>query len=65
MEEIVLGVVGLASGAMHWGLANALPIAVGAVLGGPLSGAALGLVGDVLARAKDAVESVGSAISRK
>jgi hypothetical protein len=65
MEDIVLGVLGLASGAMHWGISNALPLAVGAVMGGPLSKTALGLVGDVLGRAKDAVDSVGSAIAGK
>ena len=65
MEEIVLGVLGLAGNAMHWGLDNALPLAVGAVLGGPLSHSALGLVGDVLGRAKEVVDSIGSAISGK
>lgn len=65
MEDVVLGVIGLATGAMSWGLSNALPLAVGAVLGGPLSKTALGLVGDVLGRAKDAVDSVGTAIAGK
>lgn len=65
MEEVVLGVLGLVTGSLGWGLDNALPLAVGAVLGGPLSRAALGLVGDVLGRTKDAVDSVGSVISGK
>lgn len=65
MEEVVLGVLGLATGSLHWGIDNAMPLAVGALLGGPLGHAALGLVGDVLGRAKDVVDSVGSAVFKK
>lgn len=65
MEELVLGSLGLVSGAMHWALSNAVPLAVGAVLGGPLGHAALGLVGDVLGRSKEVVDAIGSAISGK
>jgi hypothetical protein len=65
MEDLVLGALGLVSSAMHWGLDNALPLAVGAILGGPLSHAALGVVGDVLGRTKEVVDSIGSAISGK
>lgn len=65
MDEVLLGVLALVSGSLKWGLANALPLAVGAILGGPLSKAALGLVTDVLGRAKEAVASVDSAISGK
>jgi len=65
MEDLVLGALGLVSSAIHWGLSNAIPLAVGAVLGGPLGHAALGMVGDVLSRTKEVVDSIGSAISGK
>lgn len=65
MEELVMGALGLVSGALHWSLGNAFPLAVGAVLGGPLSHAALGVVGDVLGRTREVVDSISSAISGK
>ena len=65
MEDVVLGVVGLVSGSLHWGIANAMPITVGALLGSSLGHSALGLVGDILGRAKEVVESVGSSVFGK
>ena len=65
MEDIVMSVFGLVSSTMHWGLDNALALAVGAVVGGPVIKTATGLVGDVLGRAKEVVDSVGAAASGK
>lgn len=63
--ELVSGLLSLANEAGAWALANALPLAVGAMLGGPLFKAGLGLVGDMLGRAHGLVEDVVSAVSKK
>ena len=65
MEEVVMGLIGLVNGALHWGIDNALALAVGALLGSELAGAALGVVSDMLGRAKGLVEGVTSKISKK
>lgn len=65
MEEIVMGVLGLATGALHWGIDNALALMVGALLGSELAGAALGLVSDMLGRAQSLVQGVSSRVGGK
>lgn len=65
MENVVMGLMGLVSGALDWGISNALPLVVGALLGSELTGAGLGLVGDILGRAKGLVEGVTSKVNRK
>lgn len=65
MGDIVMGILGLVSNGAHWVIANAFPIIVGAVLGGPLGGVALGLVSDVLGRASEGLGAVKSVISGK
>ena len=65
MEEVVMGVMGLVSGALNWGIDNALALAVGALLGSELAGAALGLVSDMLGRAQSLVQGVCSRVGGK
>jgi len=65
MEQVVMGILGLVTDSLTWGLDNAFALVVGAVLGGPLSRAVLGVVGDVLGRTKDALDSVSHVISGK
>ena len=65
MEETVMGLMGLVSGTMSWGIENALPLAVGALLGSNLAKAGLGLVSDMLGRAKGLTEDVTSVITGK
>ena len=65
MEEVVMGVMGLVSGALNWGIDNALALAVGALLGSELAGAALGLVSDMLGRAQSLVSGVSSRVGGK
>lgn len=65
MEEVVMGLMGLVNGALHWGIDNALALAVGALLGSELAGAALGVIGDMLGRAKDLVGAVTSKLGKK
>ncbi len=65
MEETVMGLVSLVTGTMHWGISNALPIAVGALLGSTLVKAGLGVVADMLGRAKGLVDDVTSTVSGK
>ena len=65
MEETVMGLMGLVTGTMHWGISNALPIAVGALLGPTLAKAALGVVSDMLGRGKGLVDDVTSTVSGK
>ncbi len=65
MEEIVTGVMGLVTGALGYGIDNALALAIGALLGSQLASAGLGLVSDMLGRAKGLVEGVTSMLSKK
>jgi hypothetical protein len=65
MEETVMGLMNLVTGAAHWGISNALPLAVGALLGSNLAKAALGLVSDMLGRAKGLTDDVTSMLSGK
>jgi len=65
MENVVMGLMGLVSGALYWGIDNALPLAVGALLGSELAGAALGAVSDLLGRAKGLLDGVASRLSKK
>lgn len=65
MEETVMGLMGLMSHTMHWGIDNALPLAVGALLGSNLAKAALGLVSDMLGRAKGLTDDVTSMLAGK
>ncbi len=65
MEETVMGVLGLVTGTMAWGIDNAFALAVGAVLGSTLFRAALGLVSDVLGRGKGLVDDVTTAVAGK
>ncbi len=65
MEETIVGLMGLVSGTMGWGISNALPIAVGAVLGSTLMKAGLGIVSDVLGRGKGLVDDVTSTVAKK
>lgn len=65
MEETVMALMSLVTGTLHWGIDNALPLAVGALLGSNLAKAALGLVGDMLGRAKGLTEDVTSMLSAK
>jgi hypothetical protein len=65
MEETVMSLMGLVTGTMHWGIENALPLAVGALLGSSMAKAALGLVGDMLGRAKGLLEDVASMLAGK
>ena len=65
MEEIVMGVLGLVTGALSWGIDNALALAVGALLGSELAGAALGLVSDMLGRAQSLVQGVSGRVGGK
>ena len=65
MEETVMGIMGLVSGTLHWGISNALAIAVGALLGPTMVRAAVGLVSDVLGRGKGLVDDVTSTVSGK
>ncbi len=65
MESVITDLMGLVSGTLHWGLDNALAIGVGALLGSNLVKAGLGLVGDMLGRAKDLCGDVASSISGK
>ncbi len=65
MEEIVMGIMGLVTGALNWGIANALPLAVGALLGSELAGAALGLVSDMLSRAQGLIQGVSARVGGK
>lgn len=65
MEQAVSGLLGLVSTTLSWGIANALPLAVGALLGSELFGAGLGLVGDMLGRAKDLCNGVTSKLGKK
>ncbi len=65
MEETVMGLMNLVSGTMSWSIANAMPLAVGALLGSTLFRAGLGLVSDMLGRAKGLVEDVTSAVAGK
>ena len=62
---LVADVIGLVTGTAAWAVSNALPIAVGAVLGSELAGAALGVVSDILGRAKDLVAGAASKMSAK
>ncbi len=65
MESVVTDLLGLVSGTLHWGLDNALALAVGALLGSNLAKAGLGLVGDMLGRAKGLCDDVASSLSGK
>ena len=65
MEETVMGLMGLVSGTLAWGIGNAFPIAVGAVFGSTLAKAALGVVSDMLGRGKGLVDDVTSAVTGK
>ena len=65
MEETVMRLMDLVAGTMGWSISNAMPLAVGALLGSTLFRAGLGLVGDMLGRAKGLVEDVTSAIAGK
>jgi len=65
MEETVMGLMDLVSGTLHWGISNALAIAVGALLGSNIIKAGLGLVSDVLGRGKGLVDDVTSTVSGK
>lgn len=63
MEETVMGLMTLVGGAMDWGISNALPIFVGALLGPTLAKAGLGVVSDLLGRGKGLVDDVTSTVS--
>lgn len=65
MESVVTDLMGLVSGTLHWGLDNALALAVGALLGSHLCKAGLGLVSDMLGRAKGLCDDVTSSIAGK
>ncbi len=65
MEETVMGLMNLVSGTMSWGINNAMPLAVGALLGSNLAKAALGLVSDMLGRAKSLTDDVTSMLAGK
>ena len=63
MEETVMGLMNLVTGTMGWGISNALPIAIGALLGPTLAKAGLGVVSDMLGRGKGLVDDVTSTVS--
>ncbi len=65
MESLVTDLLGLVTGTLRWGLDNALPIAAGALFGSGLVKAGLGLVGDLLGRAKGLCDDVTSTLSGK
>jgi hypothetical protein len=65
MEEVVHGLMNLTTGALTWGIDHALALAVGALLGSHLCTAALGLVGDMLGRAKGLVDGVTKTVAGK
>ncbi len=65
MEDTVMGLMGLVTGTLNWGISNAMPIAVGALLGSTLVRAGLGLVSDILGRGKGLVDDVTSTVSGK
>ena len=65
MEEVVTGLMGLVNGALQYGIDNALALSIGALLGSQLASAGLGLVSDMLGRAKGLVEGVTSVLSGK
>jgi len=62
--DLVMSVLGLGMSMGHWAVANALPIVVGAMIGGPLAGAALGLAADMLGRAHKLVADVAGTITK-
>ncbi len=65
MESVVMGLMNLVGGAFHWGIDNALALAVGALLGSELAGAALGAVSDLLGRARGLLDGVASRMTKK
>lgn len=65
MEDTVMGLLGLINSTLGWGVDNALPLAVGAVLGSSIFRAGLGLVSDLLGRGKGLVDDVTSMITGK
>ena len=65
MEETVMGLMGLVTGTMGWGIDNALALGVGALLGSNLAKAGLGVVSDMLGRGKGLVDDVTSTVSGK
>jgi len=52
MEETVMGLLGLVTGTLSYGIANAIPIAIGALLGPTIVKAGLGVVSDMLGRGR-------------
>lgn len=65
MEQVVGDLLGLVNSAFQYGIDNAVALAVGALLGSQLFGAGLGLVGDILGRAKDLVGGVNTKLGGK
>jgi hypothetical protein len=65
MEQTVMGLIDLVSQTFNWGIGNALPIAVGALLGSHLFRAGLGLVSDVLGRGRTLVDNTTAMIAGK
>jgi len=63
--DLVNSVLGGAHDGLAWGVSNAVPIAVGALLGSTLWGAGLGLVSDVLGRAQAVVKGVSDSLAGK
>ena len=65
MEETVMGLLGLVTSTLSYGIANAIPIAIGALLGPTLVKAGLGVVSDMLGRGKGLVDDVTSTVAGK
>jgi len=65
MESLVADVIGLVTGTLGWAVDNALAIGAGALFGSGLVKAGLGLVGDLLGRAKGLCDDVTSTLSGK
>lgn len=65
MEEAVVRLMELVGGTFHWGIDNALPLVVGALLGSHLIRAGVGLVSDVLGRAKGLLDDATSLLAGK
>ena len=56
--ELVSAILGLVSSAAHYGIDNAVAIGVGVLIGGPILGAGLGVVTDLLGRAQGLAQDV-------
>ena len=65
MEETVMGLMNLVSGAANWGIGNAVPLIVGALLGQTIVKTGAGVVSDLLGRAKGLIDDTASAITKK